>query len=35
MCLILSCVCFLGSFYGCDLIKISLKKIWLAVVSWI
>jgi len=29
----MQCVCFLSSFYGCGLKKISFKKIWLAVVS--
>jgi hypothetical protein len=31
----LECVCFLDSFYVCDLKKISFKKLWLGAVSWI
>jgi len=29
----IECVCFIGSFCDCGLKKVSLKKIWLAVVS--
>jgi hypothetical protein len=28
-------VCFWGSFCGCGLKKVSFKKVWLGVVSWI